>query len=217
MTDELRVRHLGRQPYAPTWAAMQALTASRDGATPDELWCLEHPPVFTLGRAAARAHVRDPGSIPVVAIDRGGEVTYHGPGQLVIYTLVDLRRMGLGVRAFVELLEDTIIALLARFGVAAARHTGAPGVYVDGCKIAALGLRVRRGCCCHGLAVNVDCDLEPFARIDPCGYRDLAVTRTLDQGIAAGADELNEALVAHVAQRLGYARVTLAAPHLEAV
>jgi lipoyl(octanoyl) transferase len=217
MPRELVLRRFGRLDYVPTWQAMRAFTDERDSASADELWCLEHPPVFTLGRAASPEHVRAPGDIPVVAIDRGGEVTYHGPGQLVVYTLCDLRRLGLGVRGLVTTLEAAVIELLEGHGVTATTRAGAPGVYVGEGKIAALGLRVRRGASFHGLALNVDCDLAPFARIDPCGYRGLAVTSTADQGIASGMDALAALLVDILARRLGYTRVVTAPPELESV
>lgn len=168
---------LGRADYARTYAAMRLFTDSRLADTPDELWALEHPPVFTQGQAGKAEHLLAPGDIPVVQTDRGGQVTYHGPGQLVIYLLIDLKRRKLGVRQVVTLIENAIIEILAdEFGLPAQADPKAPGVYVDGRKIAALGLRVRKGCTFHGLSLNVDCDLEPFARINPCGYQGLAVT-----------------------------------------
>lgn len=198
------IRHLGRVEYESTWRAMQRFTDARDPATPDEFWLLEHPPVFTLGRAARREHVLAPGDIPVVQVDRGGQVTYHGPGQLVVYTLIDLRRLGIGVRRLVRIIEAALIDTLARHGVTAAVRDGAPGVYVGECKIAALGLRVRHGCSFHGLALNVDCDLEPFERIDPCGYRGLRVTRTRDQGVEADMKALGDDLLDALYARLGH-------------
>lgn len=204
VTTDIAVRRLGRADYEPTWRAMQAFTDARDATTPDELWLVEHPPVFTLGRAARREHLRDPGAVPVVRVDRGGQVTYHGPGQVVVYTLVDLHRRGLGVRRLVAALESAIVDTLGRHGVAAGVRAGAPGVYVGDAKIAALGLRVRRGCCFHGLALNVDLDLAPFGRIDPCGCRGLAVTRTHDLGIAADTATLGEELLAALAACLGH-------------
>lgn len=203
MTAELIVRHLGQLPYEPTWRAMDRFTAARDAGTPDELWVLRHPPVFTLGRAGRREHVLAPGDIPVVAVDRGGQVTYHGPGQIVVYTLVDLRRIGFGVRRFVSALEASVIALLAARGVTAAVEPGAPGVYVGGRKIAALGLRVRQGATFHGLALNVAGDLEPFSRIDPCGYAGLEVTCTRDEGIDEDMHSLAADLVERLASELG--------------
>lgn len=214
--DTLLVRHLGRQPYEPVWRAMQDFTDARGEETADEFWLLDHSPVYTLGRAGRREHVLAPGDVPVVQVDRGGQVTYHGPGQVVLYTLIDLRRRGLGVRGLVRTLEDAVIAVIAAHGVSAGLRDGAPGVYVDGRKIAALGLRVRRGCSFHGLALNVDCDLAPFAGIDPCGYRGLAVTRTRDEGIDRDAAALAGELVDHLAAQLGYAHVRAGAtPELE--
>lgn len=171
------MRRLGRREYAPVVALMRDFTEARTATTGDEVWLLEHPPVFTLGRAALTEHVLDPGPVPVMRTDRGGQVTYHGPGQLVLYTLLDLRRRGLGIKNFVHLLEESLIELLAGYGIDAGRRPGAPGVYVAGEKIAALGLRVRRGCSYHGLSLNVDMDLAPFARIHPCGYPGLRVTQ----------------------------------------
>ena len=176
------VKRLGRAEYEPTWRAMQAYTAQRGEDARDELWLLEHPPVFTLGQAGKWEHVLLPGDIPVVPVDRGGQVTYHGPGQIVAYPLFDLRRLGIGVRELVHRIEQSIIDTLAAHRIDALRREGAPGVYVGEAKIAALGLRVRRGCSFHGLAFNVRMDLEPFARINPCGYRGLAVTQVLDCG-----------------------------------
>jgi len=163
-------------PYAATLEQMQEFTASREPDTPDELWLLQHPRVFTQGVAGRAEHVLAPGDIPVVQVDRGGQVTYHGPGQWVLYLLVDLRRRGLGVRQLVDLIEGSLVATLTSFGIDGQADPGAPGVYVEGAKIAALGLRVRRGCSYHGLSLNVDMDLEPFARINPCGYAGMAVT-----------------------------------------
>jgi len=176
----LHSRFYNERDYHSTWQAMQAFTDSRDARTADELWFLQHPPVFTLGKNADPSHILDAGDIPVVHIDRGGQVTYHGPGQLVVYTLLDLKRLGLGVRAAVTLLEDSVIALLADYDITARSRRDAPGVYVNDAKIAALGLRVRKGCCFHGLAFNVDMDLSPFRRINPCGYQGLAVTQLSD-------------------------------------
>jgi lipoyl(octanoyl) transferase len=179
----VRVRALGRVAYEPTWRAMRSLTERRDAATEDELWLLEHPPVYTLGLAGRREHVLDPGAVPVVATDRGGQVTYHGPGQAIAYAMLDLRRRALGVKALVARLEEAVIALCASYGIGASRRAGMPGVYVDGAKIAAVGLRIARGCSYHGIAVNADLDLAPFARIDPCGYPGLACTRLADHGV----------------------------------
>ena len=176
------IRHLGRIEYEPTWRAMQRFTAERGAATPDELWFLEHPPVFTLGANASRTHLIAPGDIPVVQIDRGGQVTYHGPGQLVVYPLVDLQRLRLSIRDFVAALERAVIELAAQSGIAAACRRGAPGVYVAGRKLASVGVRVRRAGSYHGLAVNVALDLEPFRRINPCGYPGLEMTHLAELG-----------------------------------
>jgi lipoyl(octanoyl) transferase len=176
------VRELGRSPYEPVWRAMQRFTAERGPETPDETWLVEHDPVFTLGLAGRPEHVLAPGDIPVVRSDRGGQVTYHGPGQAVAYVLLDLRRRGFGAKALVRRLEQAAIDVLAGYGLAGHRREGMPGVYLDDAKIAAIGLRITRGCCYHGIALNVDADLEPFARIDPCGYPGLAATRLADHG-----------------------------------
>ena len=188
------VRRLGQVEYEPTWRAMQAFTAAREEATPDELWLLQHPPVYTLGQAGRPEHLIAPTDIPVVAIDRGGQITYHGPGQLVVYVLVDLRRRGYGIRELVTRMEQAVVDLLVTQGVAAARLPGAPGVYVEGAKIAALGLRVRQGCTYHGLALNLDMDLTPFAAINPCGYAGMRVTQCRDLGIAMPIQEAESAL-----------------------
>jgi lipoyl(octanoyl) transferase len=176
------VRRLGRVDYAPTWRAMQSFTDARGEATPDELWFLEHEAVFTQGLNGKAEHLLAPGDIPVVGIDRGGQVTYHGPGQLVMYALVDLRRRGIGVRELVVALENSVIALAARHGIRASGRREAPGVYVGASKLASIGLRVRRGCSYHGLALNVDMDLEPFGRINPCGMTGLAMTQLVAEG-----------------------------------
>jgi lipoyl(octanoyl) transferase len=201
----LLLRRLGLQPYEPVWAAMRDFTDRRGTGTPSELWLLEHSPVYTLGQAGRPEHVLARGAIPVVRTDRGGQVTYHGPGQLVAYLLLDLRAAGLGVRPLVSLLEQVVIDVLAGLGVTAAARPEAPGVYVAGRKIASLGLRVRRGCCYHGVALNVDMDLEPFARINPCGYPGLAVTRLADLGVPISVEATGERLAAGLAQALGCA------------
>lgn len=180
--ESLLVRRLGLSDYVPTWRAMQSFTDERGPETPDELWLLEHPPVYTLGQAGSPEHLLDPGDIPVIQIDRGGQVTFHGPGQLVAYLLIDLRRAGFGVKSLVNLLEQSVIDLLAGYGIESAARPDAPGVYVGEAKIAAIGLRVRRGCSFHGLALNVAMDLEPFSRINPCGYPGLAVTQIVNLG-----------------------------------
>ncbi len=200
----LRLRRRGRVDYAACLADMQTFTDRRDADTPDELWLVEHPPVFTLGLAGKPEHVLDAGDIPVVRCDRGGQVTYHGPGQVVLYALLDLARAGHGVKALVTTLEQAVIDLLAGLDVAGARRPGAPGVYVAGAKIAALGLRVRRGCCYHGLSFNVAMDLAPFARINPCGYADLPVTQLRDLvPAAADPDQIGAQLAARLAALLG--------------
>jgi len=199
----LRVRRLGLADYVPVWRAMQAFTDTRDVTTGDELWVVQHHPVFTLGQAGREEHVLAAGDIPVVHVDRGGQVTYHGPGQVVIYPLLDLRRLGLGVRELVRTIEEAVIRVLAAYGVAGARLAGAPGVYVDGAKIAALGLRVRRARSFHGLAFNVDMDLEPFGRINPCGFQGLEVTQ-LSAFTTAGLELAEDRLVRGLAGLLGY-------------
>jgi lipoyl(octanoyl) transferase len=188
------LRWLGRVEYEPTWRAMQTFTNERDASTPDQIWFLEHPPVFTLGMNAAPEHLLAPGDIPVVQIDRGGQVTYHGPGQLVVYPLLDVRRAGLGVRQLVMALENAIIDLLASWNIEAVAKREAPGVYVDGRKVASIGLRIRRGSSYHGLAFNVAMDLQPFQRINPCGYRGLEVTDLRSLGVNASVQEVADAL-----------------------
>jgi len=174
------VRHLGLVEYEPTWRAMQKFTDTRDPSTPDEIWLVEHPPVFTLGLNASREHLLSPGGIPVVQVDRGGQVTYHGPGQLVVYPLIDIRRHTMGVRQLVVALENAVIAYARELGISASGSREAPGVYVGGAKLASVGLRIRRGASYHGLALNVGLDLQPFERINVCGYRGLAVTQLAD-------------------------------------
>ncbi|MGV8940591.1 MAG: lipoyl(octanoyl) transferase LipB [Lysobacter sp.] len=200
-----RVRDLGRQPYQPVWHAMQAFTDARDADTADELWLVEHDPVFTLGQAGKPEHVLMAGDIPVIQVDRGGQVTYHGPGQLVLYPLLDLRRLKVGVREYVCRIEQAIIDTLADWNIEAVRRQGAPGVYVAGAKIAALGIRVRRGCTFHGLAFNIDMDLSPFRRINPCGYAGLQVTSMVDLGGPSGLPAVKPALVEHLAAQFGLA------------
>jgi lipoyl(octanoyl) transferase len=174
------LHRLGRRPYTPVWHAMRELTDTRDAQTPDQFWLVEHEPVFTQGQAGKPEHLLMPGDIPVVATDRGGQVTYHGPGQVVLYPLLDVRRAGLGVRDLVSALEQSVITLLAGHGVTAHARPDAPGVYVADAKIASLGLRIRRGASFHGVALNVDVDLSPFSRINPCGYAGMAMTRLVD-------------------------------------
>ena len=198
-----RVRRLGLVEYEPTWRAMQRFTDERDAATPDEIWFLEHPPVFTLGLNASRAHLIAPGAIPVVQIDRGGQVTYHGPGQLVVYPLVDLKRAGLGIRDFVTALERSVIQLAAQSGISAECRRDAPGVYVAGRKLASVGVRVRRGGSYHGLALNVALDLEPFQRINPCGYQGLQMTQLAELGGPASLAACQDALEPLLLRALG--------------
>jgi lipoyl(octanoyl) transferase len=198
----IEIRSLGKRAYEPLWREMQGFTNSRDSSSADEIWFTEHPPVFTLGLNASREHLLAPGDIPVVQIDRGGQVTYHGPGQLMIYPLVDLKRAGLGIRDLVTALEQSIVDLAARYDIQAGSRADAPGVYVEGKKIASVGLRVRHWCSYHGMALNVDMDLEPFSRINTCGYSDLEVTdlRTLgvEKSLSAVARELEPQLLKHL-------------------
>jgi lipoyl(octanoyl) transferase len=196
---------LGRRPYEPVWRAMQAFTDARGEDTPDELWLVEHEPVFTLGQAGRPEHVLAPADIPVLKVDRGGQVTYHGPGQLVAYPLLDLRRLKLGVRDYVCLIEQAVIDTLADWNIEGRRREGAPGVYVNGAKVAALGIRVRRGCTFHGLAFNIAMDTGPFLRINPCGYEGLEVVSMLDLGGPSSPGAVKPALVGHLAARLGLA------------
>ena len=188
------VRHLGRVEYEPTWRAMQDFTARRTPDTADEIWIVEHPPVYTQGQAGKPEHLIAPNDIPVVPIDRGGQITYHGPGQVVAYVLVDLRRRGYGIRELVTRMEQAVIELLAAHDIVATRLAGAPGVYVGGAKIAALGLRVKHGCTYHGLAFNVDMDLRPFAAINPCGYPGMAVTDCRTLGLFLTVADAEQAL-----------------------
>jgi lipoyl(octanoyl) transferase len=200
----LLIRRLpGLSPYEPVWRAMQAFTDARTSQTPDELWVVEHEPVFTLGQAGKWEHVLNPGDIPVIPVDRGGQVTYHGPGQIVAYPLIDLRRARLGVREYVQRIEQAVIDTLAEWNILAARKQGAPGVYVNAAKIAALGIRVRRGCTFHGLAFNVDMDMEPFHRINPCGFQGLRVTQVLDLGGPSRLADVETVLVTELARQFG--------------
>jgi lipoyl(octanoyl) transferase len=198
----VKVRNLGLVAYEPAWRAMQAFNAARAPDTEDQLWLVEHPPVFTLGLAGRREHVLDPGDIPVIATDRGGQVTYHGPGQAIVYALVDLRRLGIGAKELVRRLEQAAIDTLAAYGVIAVRRAGMPGVYVDAAKIAAIGLRIARGCSYHGIAMNVENDLEPFMRIDPCGYPGLASARTADLGVRDKISAVQQSLAGNLARCL---------------
>ena len=198
----MEVRRLGRVDYEPTWHAMQEFTATRTPETPDELWIVEHLPVYTLGQAGKPEHILEDVGIPIVQIDRGGQVTYHGPGQVVIYLLLDLQRLKIKVRELVTAIEQGVIDFLAAHGVAAVRRDGAPGVYVGEAKIAALGLKIKNGCSYHGLSLNVDMDLYPFTAINPCGYAGLKVTQTRDLGIPLTAHEAGEQLSQHLLQQL---------------
>ncbi|MFA5171189.1 MAG: lipoyl(octanoyl) transferase LipB [Sulfuriferula sp.] len=187
----IEVRQLGRVDYLSTWQSMQDFTAQRDADTPDEIWLLEHPPVYTLGQAGKPEHLLNATDIPLINIDRGGQITYHGPGQIVAYLLIDIKRRGYGVRDLVQRMEQTIIDLLASYNLTAQRRDNAPGVYVNDAKIAALGLRIKRGCSYHGLALNVDMDMKPFANINPCGYQGMAVTQLRDLSANIDSNLLN--------------------------
>jgi lipoyl(octanoyl) transferase len=198
------IRHLGLQAYEPVWRDMQRFTDLRDEHTRDEIWFVEHPPIFTLGMNGRREHLLSPGDIPVLQIDRGGQVTYHGPGQLVVYPLIDIRRQRLGVRQLVIALERAVIDMAGDLGIAATCRRDAPGVYVDGAKLASVGLRIRRGASYHGLALNVSLDLEPFGRIEVCGFRDLAVTRLADLCGLADVPAAADALTPHLLRQLKF-------------
>ena len=199
----MKTRFRGRQDYVPLWREMQAFTDARDESTPDEIWFVEHPPVFTMGLNASQEHLLAPGDIPVVQIDRGGQVTYHGPGQLIVYFLVDLKRQKIGVRDMVRLLESVIINVLSGYDIKAQARDDAPGVYVEGKKIASLGLRVRRGCCYHGLAFNINMNTEPFLQINPCGYAGMAIAQVSDYVDVAFSAVHQQVLLACLEQ-LGY-------------
>jgi len=204
MSLPLKIRRLGRQPYDVTCKAMSAFTDNRSADTADEFWLLEHDPVFTLGQAGKMEHVLAPGDIPVIPVDRGGQVTYHGPGQIVGYPMIDLRRAEVGVREMVNKIEQSLIDTLAHWDIHAERREGAPGVYVGGAKVAALGLRVRRGCSFHGLAFNVNMNMEPFHRINPCGYKGLEVTQVLDLGGPSRLADVEDALVEEFCRQFGF-------------
>lgn len=210
MTPPL-IKHLGLVEYIPTWRAMEEFTLARGPETPDEIWFLEHPPVFTLGLAGKMEHVLAPGDIPVMHIDRGGQVTYHGPGQLVVYPLLDLKRQKLGVRELVEGLENAVIDTLALYDIQARGRRDAPGVYVGEQKICSIGIRVRRGCTYHGIAFNVHTDLEPFDRINPCGYEGLEMTQVSALGGPADVARVAQDLLPALLERLGYNRPPVAA------
>ena len=205
MTDKtLNLRHLGLCEYLPISQAMQTFTATRQAHDPDEIWLLQHPPVFTQGQAGKPEHILDPGNIPVIQTDRGGQVTYHGPGQLVVYCLFNLETLGIGIRCLVNGLENSIIALLADHNILAHRQEKAPGIYVDGKKIASIGLRVRRGFTYHGLAFNIDMDLTPFDRINPCGYPNLMVTQLKDLGGITDINRIADEIISHLCKEFGY-------------
>ncbi len=201
-TSLIVVRELGMQEYEPLWRGMQQFTATRTLQTPDEIWFTEHPPVFTLGLNANREHLLAPGDIPVIQVDRGGQVTYHGPGQLMIYPMIDLKRAKLGVRDLVTALERTVIDLVAEHDIEAVCRKNAPGVYVDGRKIASVGLRVKRGASYHGMALNIDVDLEPFSRINPCGFSDLEVRNLRSLGIVASRSDIQQIVQKHLLRHL---------------
>jgi len=198
------VRMLGREDYEPLWRAMQRFTDRRDAATPDEIWFTEHDSVYTLGLNAAREHLLAPGDVPVVQIDRGGQVTWHGPGQLMIYPLIDIRRAGIGVRPLVTALERAVLRLAASHGIDAVCRPDAPGVYVDGAKVAAVGLRIRRGASYHGMALNLDADLEPFSRINPCGYEGLEAVNLRDLGVTDSRERIARDLLGHFLDELTF-------------
>lgn len=204
-TPTLLLRKLGRQDYLPTWRAMQRFTDTRDADSADEIWLTEHPPVYTLGLNADRSHLLAPGAIPVVQVDRGGQVTYHGPGQIMVYPLIDIRRSNIGVRELVCALENSVVKLLAIYGVTGVARADAPGVYVDEKKVASVGLRIRRGASFHGMAVNVDVDTKPFAGINPCGFEDLEVTTLRELGIDDDAATLGMMLASELQSTLGLA------------
>lgn len=214
---QVLVRHFGLRDYATCFAAMKKFTCERDPATPDEIWLLEHPSVFTLGLSGRSEHIIDAGDIPVIHSDRGGQVTYHGPGQLVVYLLLDLKRRNLGVRTLVGRLEQAVIDMLGDLGIAALRRAGAPGVYVADAKIASLGIRVRRGCSYHGLALNVNGDLSPFQRIDPCGYPGLAMCSLEELGLGLDCDRAGALLVPHLERCLTGAALPTSALRGDAV
>lgn len=205
--SKLRLKHLGQQDYLETWAAMREFTDARDEETLDEIWLVEHPPVYTLGRNGDPAHILHAGDIPIVESDRGGQVTYHGPGQLVAYVLFDLNRLGIGVRSLVTGLENAVINTLSQYGIKAQARRDAPGVYVSDKKIASLGLRVRKGCSYHGLSLNVDMDLSPFGLINPCGHPGLEVTSLKGLGVPVRPLEVAVPLVSGIMREFSYSAV----------
>lgn len=205
ITDNLTIRQLGRLDYEPVWQAMQAYTDTRGPTAPDEIWVVEHPPVFTQGQAGKAEHILAPGNIPVVQVDRGGQVTYHGPGQLVVYFLIDIRRRKMGVRQLVTAIENTVVDALAQYGIHSAPRADAPGVYIGEQKVCSLGLRIRRGCSFHGLALNVNMDMEPFLRINPCGYAGMEMTQASAHGgpqtIEEAANAVSQAFISQLSYR----------------
>jgi len=203
-STRLLIRRLGLVEYEPVWRAMQTFTDQRDDTTPDELWLVEHPKVFTQGQAGQAEHLLAPGDIPVIQVDRGGQVTHHGPGQIVAYPLIDIKRLGMGVRQLVRGIEQAIIGVLNSYGIEAGLIEGAPGVYIDGVKIASLGLRIRKGRSFHGLAFNVDMDLEPFQRINPCGFQGLQVTNLSALAEVSSMAEVEDRLITGLCEVLGY-------------
>ncbi len=204
LKHSLFIRHLGRQPYVPVWEAMKTFTEKRNVHTPDEFWWVEHDPVFTQGQAGKAVHLLAPGDIPVVAVDRGGQVTYHGPGQQVGYLMIDLKRKNLGVRALVSAIEEAIVDLAAGSGIKAAPRSDAPGVYVNGDKLCSLGLRIRKGKSFHGLALNVNMDMEPFGRINPCGLSGIKMVQLADLGGEDSLEKVQMPLTQHLMNALGY-------------
>ncbi|MDI3323007.1 lipoyl(octanoyl) transferase LipB [Pontibacterium granulatum] len=208
VNDQVLIRTLGIEPYNPTWEKMQAFTDQRDDETRDEIWLLQHEPVFTQGQAGKAEHLLATGDIPVVQVDRGGQVTYHGPGQLIVYLMINLRRRKLGVREMVDIMERSLVDLLAEYGVDAYAKPDAPGVYVGDAKIASLGLRVRRGCSFHGLALNLDMDLGPFLRINPCGYAGMPMTQLAQLTDMPKMDDLMQKLIDQLVGKIGYTQVS---------
>lgn len=204
ITDKLVIRYAGISDYRQVYSAMVRYTQSRDADSVDELWCLQHAPVYTLGMAGKPEHVLDPVRIPVIKTDRGGQVTYHGPGQLIVYLLLDLKRRSLTVKRYVNLIEQSVIDLCAALGLAAERRAGAPGVYIAGKKLASLGIRVKQGFSYHGLSLNIDMDLNPFSNINPCGYPGLAVTQLADEGVRINPAQAFRQLLPHLLKQLGY-------------
>lgn len=208
MTQGLTVKYLGLQDYLKTWLAMRDFTQQRVKTTPDEIWILEHPPVFTQGQAGKPEHILSPGDIPIIQTDRGGQVTYHGPGQLVMYVLLDLKRLGIGIRQLVRQLEACVIQVLASYQITANTRCDAPGVYVNESKICSIGLRVKQGCCYHGIAFNVSMDTEPFLRINPCGFLNLKVTQVCDFEHSANIETIQKEIVEWFINIFGYADAT---------